>query len=159
MTLSSQSLEELSLTLVGSFAVKDDGLLPISFSAAAENNRDPCAYVFCVEKDNNALEVFYVGKAGKGIKERMNQHHHGFMDRKLKNKKHTLGDALRERQDHTIQIWARRSGRVEFKITETLQLSLPDLDLLELGLIESLRNSYHQPLANKGDMLSRRGVQ
>ena len=160
MTLQSQNLTDLSLTRVGSFKVTDNGLVPICFLAMAENEKaKPCAYVFCVEKkENGALEVFYVGKAGKGITERMNQHHHGFMDKKLKNKKHTLGDALRKRQSHDIHIWARQSGDVEFEITKTNKLNLPDLDLLELGLIELLRSSYDQPLVNKGDIISRGGV-
>ena len=151
-----QNLINLNFTRIGTIDFSDGSP---KFVPDKENDlcSAPVVYVFCSESETS-LEVFYVGKAGKGIKSRMDQHRGGFIKKEAESKKHSLGDALRKRKEKVIQIWVRRGGDVKFKIIENVELTLPDLDLLELGLIDLLRRSYGQTLVNKGDMISRGGV-
>jgi hypothetical protein len=151
-----KNLRRFQLEKVGTIDFSDGTPVYCSINIGDPAHETPAVYLFC-SRQLDWLEIFYVGKAGKGIRKRMEQHRGGFIKRRAEGKKHNLGDALSNRiqANHTIEIWLRRAGTLNFKIIDDTLVTLPDLDMLELGLIKLLRDEHSQPLVNKGDMISR----
>ncbi|GEM_PF-2866411 len=83
-------------------------------------NTLPCIYLWVIEsKDKNFNgKVLYVGKAGKGLKNRMKQHEGGFKGPKAggsisgENKKNILFELLKE-EKHKVVVYFKEALRFE----------------------------------------------
>ena len=92
----------------------------IKFEDKKDLNTLPCIYLWVIESEDQSFnrKVLYVGKAGKGLKNRMKQHEGGFKGPKAggsisgMNKKNILFELLKEKK-HNIVVYFKEALRFE----------------------------------------------